>query len=167
MANTYKLISSVTLSTTTASLSFTSIPATYTDLVLVWSGRVTAGARTDLSVISFNGSTASFSNRYLEGAGSGSGGSGNFARFAGVEDGSTATANTFSNNMVYITNYAGSGIKAFSADSVQEDNQAGAYITLNAGVWSNTAAITSIAITPNTSSFVQYSSAYLYGISNA
>jgi len=167
MASTYKLISSVTLSTTTASLSLTSIPATYTDLLLVWSGRTNKSGTSDNAEISFNGSTASFSGRYLEGSGSSTGQSGNFARFVGVDDGATATASTFSNNMVYITNYAGSGIKAFSADSVQEDNQTNAQITLNAGVWSNSAAITSIAITPSVGSFVQYSSAYLYGISNA
>jgi hypothetical protein len=167
MANTYQFISSVTLSTTTASLSFTSIPATYTDLVVVWSGRTNKSGTSDNAEISFNGSTANFSGRYLEGSGSGSGQSGNFARFVGVDDGATATASTFSNNMVYITNYAGSGIKAFSADSVQENNAASAQITLNAGVWSNTAAITSIAITPSVGSFSQFSTAYLYGISNA
>lgn len=168
MANTYTLISSVTLSTTTASLSFTSIPSTYTDLVLVWSGRVTASARTDNSLISFNGSTANFTGIYFEGnGGGGGGGSGTFGRFAGVENGSTSTANTFSNNTLYITNYAGSGNKSFSAESVQEDNFTNAQQTLNAGLWSQSAAITSITITPTTGSYVQYSSAYLYGISNA
>jgi hypothetical protein len=167
MATTYKLISSVTLSTTTASLSFTSIPATYTDLVVVWSGRTNKSDISDNADISFNGSTASFSGRYLEGSGSAVGGSGNYARFVGVDVAANATASTFSNNMVYITNYAGSGIKAFSADSVQENNATSAQITLNAGVWSNSAAITSIAITPSVGSFVQHSTAYLYGISNA
>jgi hypothetical protein len=167
MASAYKLISSVTLSTTTASLSFTSIPATYTDLLLVWSGRTGKSATSDNAEISFNGSTANFSGRYLEGSGSSTGQSGNFARFVGVDNAASSSASTFSNNMVYITNYAGSGIKAFSADSVQENNATSAQITLNAGVWSDTAAITSIAITPSVGSFSIHSTAYLYGISNA
>jgi hypothetical protein len=52
-------------------------------------------------------------------------------------------------------------------DSVQEDNQTEAYIDVVAGLWSNTAAITSLSIKSNAGSFVQYSTAYLYGVKNA
>jgi hypothetical protein len=168
MANTYTLISSVTVgSGGAASMSFTSIPATYTDLVVVWSGRTNKSGTTDNTEISFNGSTANFTGRYLEGAGSGAGGSGVFARFVGVDSASTGTSNTFSNNMVYIPNYASSNNKSFSADSAQESNTTAAQLTLNAGLWSQTAAITSVTVTPSVGSYVQYSTAYLYGISNA
>ena len=53
MANTYTLISSVTVGSGGASsIDFTSIPATYTDLCLVWSGR-SAGSDVDTK-ITFN-----------------------------------------------------------------------------------------------------------------
>jgi len=167
MATTYQLISSVTVgSGGAASMSFTSISATYTDLLLVWSGRTNKSDISDNADISFNGSTANFSGRYLEANGSTTG-SGTYGRFIGVDVAANATANTFSNNMVYISNYAGSNYKPFSADSAQENNQTAAQITLNAGLWSQGTAITSVTITPSVGSFVQYSTAYLYGISNA
>jgi len=76
------------------------------------------------------------------------------------------TASTFGNGQVYIPNYAGSNNKSTSADTVSEDNATLAYSALTAGLWSNTAAITSITIAAVTN-FAQYSTAYLYGISNA
>ena len=167
MANTYTLISSVTVgSGGAASMSFTSIPATYTDLVVVWSGRTTSSQPTTNTEISFNGSSSNFTGRYLEGNGSGSG-SGSYGRFIGTDSAATSTSNAFSNNMVYIPNYAGSSNKSFSADSCAENNTTTTQTTLNAGLWSQTAAITSVTVTPATSAYVQYSSAYLYGISNA
>ena len=83
--------------------------------------------------------------------------------------GGTATANTFGNMEIYIPNYAGSSNKSVSVNQVGEDNAATAYATLLAGLWSNTAAITSIKLTPFSggASFVQYSTAYLYGVKNA
>jgi hypothetical protein len=167
MANTYILISSVTVgSGGAASMSFTSIPATYSDLLVVWSGRTSSSQPTTNTEISFNGSGANFSGKYLESNGSAVG-TGSYARFIGTDSAATSTSNTFSNNMVYIPNYAGSNYKSFSADSVAENNATQTQTTLNAGLWSQSAAITSVTITPATSAYVQYSTAYLYGISNA
>ena len=168
MAKTYTLISSVTVgSGGAASMSFTSIPSTYTDLVVLWSARSNDPQPGVNSLISFNSSTSNFSGRYLEGAGIGSGGTGSFARFVGVDDSLNSTSNTFSNNMVYIPNYAGSNYKPFSADSGQENNQSQAQLTFNCGLWSQGTAITSVTITPANGSYIQHSTAYLYGISNA
>jgi len=74
------------------------------------------------------------------------------------------TASTFASGEMYIPNYAGSNSKSFSADSVQETNASLAYSYLMAGLWSNSSAITSIALTPFTGNFAQYSTATLYGI---
>jgi hypothetical protein len=168
MANTYTLISSITVGAGgAASMSFTSIPATYSDLIVVWSGRTSSGQPTTNTEIFFNGSGANFSNKYLEGNGTGFTGSGTYPRFIGTDSAATSTGSVFSNNMVYIPNYAGSNNKSFSADSVAENNAVTTQQTFNAGLWSQSAAITSVTITPATSSYVQYSTAYLYGISNA
>ena len=167
MATTYTLISSVTVgSGGAASMSFTSIPATYTDLVVLWSARTSSSQTSTNTEISFNGSTSNISGRYLEGSGSGAG-SGSYARFVGTDNAATSTGSIFSNNMVYISNYAGSNYKPFSADSGQENTTSQAQITLNGGLWSQGTVITSVTLTPATSSYVQYSTAYLYGISNA
>ena len=82
--------------------------------------------------------------------------------------GATATASTFGNGDIYIPNYAGSNYKSASADTVSENNASTGYDDMTAGLWSNTAAITSIAISSFTSStIIQYSTFYLYGIKNS
>ena len=87
-----------------------------------------------------------------------------------MQDTTTDTPNTFSNGEMYVPNYAGSTQKSASLDSVAENNASTAYMAMQAGLWTGTAAITSIALTPDTStspSFSQYSTATLYGIKNS
>jgi hypothetical protein len=62
-------------------------------------------------------------------------------------------------------NYRSSNFKSFSADGANEDNNASIYEGLTTGLWSQTAAITSLTIGGN--NFAQYSTFTLYGISNA
>jgi hypothetical protein len=163
MANTYKAIATVTVgSGGAATMAFSSIPATYTDLVLKVSGR-TSYTTIDSIYFTFNASTANFSSRILYGDGAAAS-SFTQARYAGSQTGSSQTANTFANNEIYIANYAGATYKSYSVDSVTETNGTTAYAYLAAGLWSDTAAITGITLTPNAGSFVQYSTATLYGI---
>ena len=165
MANTYTLIQSVTVgSAGAASIEFGSIPQTYTDLKIVASLRST-GAGSQI-LLSFNGSTSSFTARYLFGDGSAAS-SGTLARYAGPFSLSTFTASVFSNSEIYIPNYTGSSNKSYSADSVTENNATGSYLSIVAGLWSVTSAITSITLTPDSVNFAQYSSASLYGIKNS
>ena len=170
MAYTYSLISSVTVgSGGAANITFTSIPSTYTDLCLKISLRSLYSSTGDNTNIGFNGSTASFSLKLLYGTGAsaasyGASDNSNVTVIAGAN----ATSNTFGNGEIYISNYAGSNYKSISADSVGENNGVAAQQYFYAGLWSNTSAITSIALTSgNSQDFVQYSTAYLYGISNA
>ncbi len=72
--------------------------------------------------------------------------------------------NTFANGEIYIPNYTASVNKSVSIDSVTENNATSAIAALDAGLWANTAAITSINLNGNNGNFVQYSTAYLYGI---
>lgn len=168
MANTFELISSVTVGAGgAATISFTSIPSTYTDIVIKMSARSSAGGVTGYVTGAFNGSTSSFSIRGLYGNGSGAGSFTTPSNFIGEVVANGATANTFSNLEIYIPNYAGSNYKSYSVDSVGEDNGATAQATLTAGLWSSNAAITQVAFTPNSGSFQQYSTAYLYGVSKS
>jgi hypothetical protein len=80
------------------------------------------------------------------------------------------TASTFSNGEFYIPNYASANNKSVSFDSVTENNKATDQIlALNAGLWADSAAITSIKLEVNggTYNISQYSSATLYGIKNS
>jgi hypothetical protein len=170
MANTYTLIASSTVGSGGASsIAFSSIPSTYTDLVLKISCRTNSSLAYVDGYVTFNGSTSSYSWRSAYGTGSATGSSNgaNQASGWGVEPG-TYTASTFGNAEIYIPNYAGSTYKSWSADSVNENNATGGWQFLHAGLWSNSAAITSITIgDANSNNFVQYSTAYLYGVNNA
>lgn len=166
MANTYKLIQSITVgSGGAANIEFTSIPGTYTDLLLKLSLRSDRVFPIDGITLAFNNSTSNFTVKRLMGDGTTATSD---TSFSVIISASTATSNTFSNNDIYIPNYNSSNNKSFSADSVAEDNATYGRTDLLSGLWSDTSAITSIKLTPILGTgFVQYSTAYLYGISNA
>ena len=169
MANTFELIASSTVgSGGAASIDFTSIPSTYTDLIVKLSGRTSStGAIYEWVYIKFNSSTTGYSYRLLQGTGSSAASYSGTSQYSGDITDGTATASTFGNYEMYIPNYAGSNNKSFSVDAVTENNGTLSIADLVAGLWSSTAAITAINLTPRTGSFVQYSTAYLYGVKNA
>jgi hypothetical protein len=162
---TMTLIETKTLGSGSASIEFTSIPQNATDLVLLFSGR-----RDQDSVevrIQFNGDTGSnYTTRRLFGGG-GAAASDNssttFLPFYGVVN-SNATSNVFSNGQFYISNYTGSTTKTVSADTVTENNGIEAYTQITAGLWNNTAAITSILLIASSGSFTTNTSASLYKV---
>jgi hypothetical protein len=173
MANTYILISSSTVgSGGAASIDFNSIPQTYTDLKIVFSLRTTDSGAV-FARITFNGAGGTayqYRNLYAFSnvAYSNADNSGIAHIESAYQNNSSLTANTFSNGEIYVPNYTLSNVKCISNDGVQESNSStGVAIGLVAGVSTNTAAITRITLTPQAGNFVQYSTAYLYGISNA
>ena len=167
MANTFTKIATVTVGSGGASsIDFSSIPSTYTDISLLISGRGSSGGTRDL-LVAFNGSSTSFTCRYIYGNGS-TVTSSTATTWQAEINSVTTTTNTFGNAALYIPNYAGSTNKSISSDSVTETNAATGVITwLSAGLWSNTAAINQITLTLDTGTFVQYSTATLYGIKNS
>ena len=165
----YNLIATTTVgSGGAASIVFSGIPQTYTDLQIVYSARSNRSAVGDDMYIRFNGLSTNLSSIYSYGTGSSVASSSDAGiAFVGYLTGDTATASTFSNGMSYIPNYTGSTIKSVSTDSVTENNATTAYTQLNAGLWSSTSAITSITLDPFGTDFAQHSSASLYGIKNS
>ena len=169
MANTYVAIATTTVgSGGAAEIEFTSIPATYTDLVVKVSGR--ASTTTTGCDITFNGTTSGYTNRRLYGTGSAtasdSAGTTYISNTMLVD--SSYTASTFGNGEIYIPNYAGSNNKSVSVDGVTENNATTALSMLTAGLLSNSAAITSIKLeVSGGGNFVQHSTATLYGIKNS
>ncbi len=143
------------------------IPQTYTDLKLVYSARATVAGTQEFINISFNGNTSNYSLRSLQGDGSAASSNAWNFRWIGYAVGSTATASTFSNGELYIPNYTSSNYKSFSGDNVTENNTTNAQSILTANLWSDTAAITTIALSvQGGSNFVEGSTFYLYGISS-
>jgi len=168
MALTYTPIETVTLSSSQASITFSVIPQTYTDLLVKVSARDTRSFVSDNGQIRFNSDTnnANYSSRrlYTDGSSVASDSPADNTWFMSAD---TATANTFGSAEFYIANYAGSNYKSVSIDSTAESNgSSDVYRNLSAYLWSNTAAITSITLYPSTYDFKQYSTATLYGIKN-
>lgn len=173
MATTMKLIAKNVLGSDTASVTFSSLPSTYTDLRLVCSARTDRGNNGDAILLQFNGDTGNnYSTRSLYGTG-GSAVSAAWSSVSGIylvqaAAGSSDTANTFGSSETYIPNYAGSTNKSVSHAGNSENNAATSYMSVDAGLWSNTAAITSIVLKPfNGTNFRSGSSFILYGITKA
>lgn len=153
-----------------ATIEFTSIPATFTDLLLVVSGRTNSGFDFDRPAMRINNLTSGYSVHTLLGDGqnpystSESGQSFLFAVEAPYLVGGTATASTFGVAQIYFPNYRSSAAKSVSLEGVTERNGVNAFQIISAGLSTDTAPITSLLIDPGLGNFVQHSSASLYGI---
>jgi hypothetical protein len=171
MANTYELITSSTVGSGGAvSVTFSSIANTWTDMVAVLSVRTNSGLATEQLYVTFDSSSTGYSNKQIYGDGSSAASASLSTTSIDVININTgaSTSNTFSSTSIYIPNYASSNYKSTSAESVTENNATGALAGLSAGLWSNSAAISSITFAnQDGSNFVQYSSFYLYGIKNS
>jgi hypothetical protein len=158
--NTYVALDKVTVATATPSVTFTSIPQTYTDLVLVMSG--TASGTSDIYVY-FNGDTASnYSRTYLYGDGSVAGsGRQSFSSFLWAY----AVGSNQNNGILNIQNYSNA---TTYKTAISRWNIPSNYTGANVGLWRSTTAISSmtVGITGglNLSSGSTFS---LYGIASA
>jgi hypothetical protein len=169
MANTFVQIgTTITVgSGGAADAVFSSIPATFTDLKLVVSVRSNRTLTNDYLKIAFNGSSANYTSRSLVGSGTAASSQTESAAASYISDinADNSTASVFSNLDIYIPNYAGSTNKSISVDSVMENNATTAYATLTAGLWAQTAAITSLGFSLGIGTLIlEYSSFSLYGI---
>ena len=168
MASTYTLISSNTLSSSAASITFSSIPSTYTDLVIRGSVRSTTAIDGQLT---FNGTGGTvYSRTYLRGDGSTTGSSRNSSTSQVTLDdiyrNDSSTANTFASFEIYVPSYLVSQSKPVFYDGADETNGTTAYRYGIAGLFRDNTAISSLTLTFTTAA-VSGSSFYLYGISKS
>jgi len=149
------------------SVSFDNIPQTYTDLYVSISAQGLAG--TNALELSFNNSTANFSNGItLFGNGAGTVSSGSYNRYGGVYNGSSLGGPIFSNSDIYIPEYTSSNTKSYFIKGVGENTGSVVTTIFYSGLWSNSSAITKITIAPlSSNTLYQYSTFYLYGITNS
>jgi hypothetical protein len=169
---TYTLINSNVLASSQASVTFSAIPSTYTDLVLRFSTRGDGTQTPDAGVLNINNNAASnFSSTYLRGTGSAANSardSADVSAYAFNNQWTASTSNTFASTEIYIPNYAVTGGKPSSSFTVTENNATAAYMAVMAMYSSLTTAITSLRLSSAFSNnFTAGSSFYLYGISNA
>lgn len=164
----YELIETIEVGNGGASsIEFTSIPQDGVDLLLMLSSRNTSSF-SRIIYGQFNSDTGNnYAWVYLQGDGSSATSSSSTPEnqfWFGRNSGGNATANTFGNSSLYVSNYASSSAKSLSVDAVDENNGTTAYQYLAANSWTGTSAITSIKIYVGSSQFAQYTTASLYKI---
>jgi hypothetical protein len=168
MATTYEKIATTTLGSSAASITFSSIPSTYTDLRLVATG-IPSSSAVGYTTIYFNTDNAgtNYSLTYLEGNGS--------SASAGIftDNGTLAVgdfnimSNTIPNTtQIDIFSYAGSTYKSVLSVNSGDFNGTGSVLT-TVGLWRSTSAINQIVVKPAGGQFTTGFTATLYGIKAA
>jgi hypothetical protein len=168
MPATYEPIATTTLGSAAASITFSSIPATYTDLRLILANTmVNAGTQ---PIIRFNGDTGTnYSQTFLRGNGSTafSGRSSGIASIAINDANPAAGAGVPQMSCTDVFSYAGSTYKTCLVQSSNDKNGSGTTQSL-VGLWRDTSAINQITISEASSNnFDTGTTATLYGIKNA
>ena len=171
ITNSYESIQTVTVgSGGAASISFTSIPSTFTHLQIRGIARQNGGTDTQ-NWWRFNGDTGSnYSTHALYGYGSGSAQSLSYLStyITSGAVGSPVAANIFNVYVADILDYTNTNKYTTARILSGNDQNGGGYIWFSSGAWRNTNAITSIEITNNGSNnFVEHSQFALYGIKGA
>ena len=165
MPATYEPIASTTLGSSAADITFSSIPGTYTDLILVitgaFSGNETIGVR-------FNGDTGSnYSSTILAGSGSTASSGRNSSQTAlTVGTNGYYTTSIAANSVLQIQSYANTNVYK---TMLSRSNNANVGLDAIVGLWRSTAAIDSIKLYGFYSAytFSSGSTAALYGIKAA
>jgi hypothetical protein len=164
MPITYDPISTTTLSSATSSITFSSIPATYTDLRIVLN---LVSNATQYMQLDFNGDTGTnYSETWIDASPS--------ARATSRTANSnyidlsqrTANSGTVTFYAIDIFAYAGSTFKTCLQESNQNYNGSG-FVSRQVGMWRSTSAITSIRLNSGASIYGVGTTATLYGIKNA
>jgi hypothetical protein len=164
MPATYELISSTNVTTTQASVTFSSIPATYTDLRLVFSGfgsgnfgvRVNGDTGANYNYTYFAGGGGTVDSGYANGA--------TYMPITAYGMGLSATIQQF--YTVDFFSYADSTYKTALSTSSEDQNTVGGYVVRQANLWRNTNAINSITALGSTD-LQNGSVVSLYGILRA
>ncbi len=165
MPATFESIATTTLGSAASTITFNSIPATYTDLRLVLNGSVTASLQVNLRFNNISTTTYSITNLNGDGAtASSSRGSNqtemnfNYGFLATTAQPIFATADIFS--------YAGATNKT-TLFTFQQDRNGSGFVERNVGLWRSTSAITRLDIITSTSTLAAGFTATLYGIKSA
>jgi hypothetical protein len=154
------------------SITFSSIPSTYTHLQIRGIAREKASGDTlyNLMFATFNSDTGSnYAYHYLRGSGSaaaaGAGTSQTSMSFGGIVQGGN-TASVFGANVIDILDYANTSKYKTVRTLFGYDANGSGYAVLASDLWQSTSAISSITLTP-ANGFAQYSSFALFGIKGA
>ena len=155
-----------------ANVEFTSIPATFTHLQIRGIAKDDNTGSLDNLQMQFNGDTAAnYKSHFLYGTGSvvgaGVAGSDSLMLAARVTGGNASYANIFGVFVIDILDYALTSKYKTIRNLIGNDRNGGGTTGVYSNLWRNSAAISSITLTPDSGNWVQYSHFALYGIKGA
>jgi len=166
MPATYEPIATTTLGSASSSITFSSIPSTYTDLRIVWN---ISGVSTTTDIpLRFNGNSSNlYSYTYLRGNGSSVASSRLVNEAQMFMTGGNSLASGFQVALIIdIFSYAGSTNKTVLAQYLNDRNGSGT-VASNVGLWRNTAAINSVTLFAASGTLNAGTTATIYGILRA
>ena len=164
MPNTYVALATQTLGSAAASVTFSSIPATYTDLVLITSVQNNSGGNRAMQIILNADTATNYSGTYLTGDGS-TAASGRSTSVAYLDTFATVPGAEFGTCIFNFQNYANT--TTFKT-VVSRSGSAGTNARTAASLWRSTAAINSIKFQLGGADLYSTGSTFsLYGIANA
>lgn len=159
---TEEFIAKTTTSSSASTVTLSSIPNNYTDLIVVINYDSATAGNQSINM-RFNGDTATnYSYTYLAGSGSAassSRGSSDNRIYCGSS--STGTTNIASNSIVNIQNYSNS---TTYKTALLRTNNPDYYVFANVGLWRSTVPITSITFYQTSYNFINGSTFSLYGV---
>jgi len=169
MPTTYEPIATATLSSAGTGFTFSSIPATYTDLRLILVVNTTSanGKGVALRFNNDTGSNYSTTNLYGDGSSTATGRNNLFDYLLWNQTSSSTALPTFYTADIF--NYAGSTNKSVLATGNADKNGSGT-VEVFSGLWGSTSAITTIRVslyTDGSANFNTGTRATLYGILRA
>jgi hypothetical protein len=156
MTSTYEMIATTTLSSSQSSITFSSIPGTYTDLVLVCNVTKTASSNTAFRLNSDTGSN--YSSTFLEGNGT----TASSSRLTSTTQGSIDYSDTTVNPVPSITHFMNYSNTTTNKTTLSRSGSEYVYAYVN--LWRNTAAINTILVYAASGNYVTGSIFTLYGI---
>jgi hypothetical protein len=157
MAITYDKIATSTLGSAASSVTFSSIPATYTDIVVIMNGTATAAADVYL-YYNTDTTNTNYSNTYISGNGSTAGSGQDPIPAVGL------FYTTDSNIISQVQNYSNA---TTYKTSINRSNTAASLVMTRVTMWRNTAAINQIQVKHSSGNFNTGSTFTLYGIKAA
>ena len=166
MPSTYTPIATTTLGSAAASYTFSSIPSTYTDLIIIASNLTASGTGQGFN-IQFNSDTATnYSVTHLSGNGS-SAASGRQSNASNIQIGYAvvgASTTEPSTIIINIQNYASTSV---NKTAISRTSLAGSEVDANVGLWRSTAAINAIKVYVGTANLQTGTVLSLYGVKSA
>ena len=167
--SSFESISTVTVGAGgAASITFSSIPATYQHLQIRYSARGSIAATEQEYYLRYNGSTTNYNGgHYIYGQGSSTFvGKYAYTNVSTISNlvAASSTASVFNGGIIDVLDYADTSKNKTHRSLSGYDANGSGFINFNSSLWMDTTAVSSITMLPSSGTFVQYSSFALYGI---